>query len=97
MLNEVLNKVTIYCINSAQQIKMHKINILEFLLKRGLKWQLQQNFTSDMEVISNTVHNLTSSGKFPECDLSSLFHLAALEARKSQAQGRVFRVASPWL
>lgn len=74
------------------KLSMHSLHRFAFAaLSHSASW-LQQNFTSDIEVINSTVRTLRSSGSFSECDLSLLFQMAAALARKSQARGRILRV-----
>lgn len=53
---------------------------------------LQQNFTNEIDIINSSIRALRSSDVYPRCDLSQLFRMAASEARKSQALGRIVRV-----
>lgn len=74
------------------KLTMHPLHRFAFAALSHTATWLQQSFTSDMEVINNSVRALSSIGAFSQCDLTLLFRMAAFEAKNSSAQGRILRV-----
>lgn len=54
--------------------------------------QLQKDFSSDLESVSEVLRSLTADASYDRADLTPLFRLATQQAKKSRSQSRILRV-----
>lgn len=72
---------------------LRKMKMILFLLG-FCGGQLQKDFSSDLESVSEVLRSLTAEASYDRADLTPLFRLATQQAKKSRSQSRILRVVS---